>query len=446
MEEKRVGQEGRSEASTVAGGFETRAHGRGATYCYTTDRFKTISLHAVWVNPLTAAEASLGALVPAVLKRATQRWPSTTRLHQRLEELYGAHFRADVGKVADRQLISFHLELVDGRFLPGKPNTLAFGLDFLTEVLRRPLVTPAGHFDPTLVEQEKTLLLRRMEAVINDKGQYAALRLLESVAEGRPFGLRKWGQPEEVSAVAAEALYSYYLTLRASRPLLVLAVGAVDPDEVAAAARELISDPGEAPELQALRAYEPLHRGAEVVERQPVSQGKLQQAYATGMTAAHPDYPAMMMYAGVLGGFPHSKLFVNVREKASLAYYAYARLDGALGLMMVGAGIESAHYARARQIIEAQVRSMAEGQISEAELQFTREAYRNEIEAEQDSPDLIIGRKLETVLVGGGLSGVDLISALERVQRTDIERVAGQVLLDTTYFLTGEEKGEGQST
>ncbi|MBX5467032.1 MAG: insulinase family protein [Firmicutes bacterium] len=380
----------------------------------------------------------MGALIPAVLRRATRRWTTTRALWQRLEELYGAHFRAEVGKVADRQLLSFHLDVVHGRFLPGHPDTVAAGLDFLEEVMRHPLTVGDRAFDAAVVEEEKALLQRRMEGVINDKGQYAAVRLLEAVAEGRRFGIRKWGRPEDLAAIDAQSLYAYYETVRQTRPLMVLAVGEVEPATLEAFLGRVGEDSGAAVALDPLAPYEPWHREAEVIERQAVSQGKLLQAYATGRTAAAPDFPALLMYAGVLGGFPHSKLFVNVREKHSMAYYAYARLDGALGLMTVGAGIEFAHYETVRRLIREAVEAMAAGAVTEQELAFTFEAYRNEIEAEHDAPDLLIGRQLEEALVGGGWSGPALIEALSRVRREDIARVAEGVALDTTYFLTRE--------
>lgn len=35
----------------------------------------------------------------------------------------------------------------------------------------------------------------------------------------------------------------------------------------------------------------------------------------TSITYGDPQYAAALMYNGILGGYPHSKLFVNVREK-----------------------------------------------------------------------------------------------------------------------------------
>lgn len=77
-----------------------------------------------------------------------------------------------------------------------------------------------------------------------------------------------------------------------------------------------------------------------VVERLNVSQGKLNMGLRTSITYGDPQYAAALMYNGILGGYPHSKLFVNVREKESLAYYASSRYDGHKAIATIQSGIE----------------------------------------------------------------------------------------------------------
>ena len=69
-----------------------------------------------------------------------------------------------------------------------------------------------------------------------------------------------------------------------------------------------------------------------ITEKMNVSQGKLCLGFRTNTSANEKEYYALMVYNGILGGGIHSKLFQNVREKASLAYYAFSRLDKFKGL------------------------------------------------------------------------------------------------------------------
>lgn len=416
--------------------FSGSEHDGVSVYAYRTDRFKTIALYATFVEELDPKTAALTALVPYCLRRGTTGWPTYTAMQAHLEDLYGASFRADVGKLGERQLLSFRLEIPDGRFLPGHPDTLAQGLDFLSAVMGHPHLDPSGRFPEDVVNQEKDVLHRQMESLINDKAQYALFRCLETMADGARFGAPRFGRAEDLPGISARAVTDRWATGETAWPLMVFAVGAVDPIGFEQAVRERF------PARTRLELYPPLptfqarHGGRLVVDEEDVRQGKLQLGLATGVKLADADYPALMMYAGVLGSFPHSKLFVNVREKASLAYYAYARVDSALGLMMIGAGIEFSNFRPALDIIRRQLDDMREGHISEEEIAFTLESFTNELKAEADSPSALIGRELERALVGGGPSSDELEEQLARVSRDDMVRIAEQIELDTIYFLT----------
>lgn len=413
-------------------------HGTG-WYCFPTNRFKTITLHAFWINQLSQEEAALGALLPHVMQRGTKKWPTFQIMEQTLESLYGAAFRADVGKIGDKQLLSFHLEIVSGQYLPGHPDTLALGLEFLQEVLDQPLTEGDG-FRAPVVEQEKDLLRRQIQALINDKGQYALTRLVEQMADGRPFGLRKLGRAEDIERITPESLLAYYRQVRHTRPFVLFAVGNVDPEAV----RKFMSGTqGEtAAGIAPIVPYTQRFHNRTLIERQDVRQGKVDIGYHTGITMTDARYPALMMYAGILGGFPHSKLFLNVRERASLAYYAYARLDAAIGSMLVGAGIEFDDFDPAVRIIGEQLDAMAQGDISDQEWEFTLRAFENDILSEEDSASQMIGRQLEHTLMGGGLSGSGLIQALRAVTVDQVTAVAKMVSLDTVFFLTQSEDGD----
>src|SRR5690554_3898573 len=78
----------------------------------------------------------------------------------------------------------------------------------------------------------------------------------------------------------------------------------------------------------------------EMEEEMDVNQGKLTLGYRTNVHYYDPLYPALMVYSSILGGGAHSKLFINVREKNSLCYYIFSRLEKYKSLMLISSGIE----------------------------------------------------------------------------------------------------------
>lgn len=411
-------------------------------FAYPTKRFKTVTIHAAWIRELQAADRALGATLVQVLRQGTTALPSRVLMEMRLEDLYGAGFQADVRKMGDKQLLSFHITVANGEFLPGKPDTVSEALDFLIDVLDHPHMED-GRFPSAVVAQEKLLVKRQIAAIINDKGQYAMSRLLELVADGQRFGLRRLGTQDEVDRISAEALTDFYHHVRDEAAFVFSVIGDVDADRVQAHLANRWQHRRQG--LSVIEPYQGRHDGVAVVETDDVRQGKLNMAYSTHLTAKAEEFPALMIYSGVLGGFSHSKLFMNVREKASLAYYAYSRVDPVLALMTIGAGIEFNDYEAARRIIEQQVADMRDGHFRNEDMAFTVKAYANEILSEEDSPEQLIARHLENLLAGGGLIGPDLIQALAAVRREDVVRVAERIELDTVFFLTAEgDGGDGE--
>ena len=83
------------------------------------------------------------------------------------------------------------------------------------------------------------------------------------------------------------------------------------------------------------------------------------------------DFYALMVYNGILGGGPHSKLFQNVRERESLAYYAFSKLEKTKGLLLISCGIDFNNYEKTLDIIQKQLEDIKDGKISDYEFDST---------------------------------------------------------------------------
>ncbi len=140
-----------------------------------------------------------------------------------------------------------------------------------------------------------------------------------------------------------------------------------------------------------------------------------------------------------LVGFSHSKLFANVREKASLAYYAASRLESHKGVMMVMSGIDFPNYNQAVTIINEQLEAMRQGDFSEEDIRQTKAVIINQLLETIDT-----SRGLVEVLYHNVVSGVDIelttwIEKIDGTTKDEIVQAAKKVQLDTIYFLTEQE-------
>src|SRR5699024_5653345 len=132
----------------------------------------------------------------------------------------------------------------------------------------------------------------------------------------------------------------------------------------------------------------------------------------------------LQVFNGLFGGFPNSKLFINVREKNSLAYYAASRIESHKGLLFVFSGIASENYEKAKDIIQEQMDAMKKGDFTEKELEETKDLLVNQLLETMDSSRGIVELFYQQVVGGKKLPPNELIDQIKQVTKEDIVRVA----------------------
>ena len=416
----------------------TRLSDGADLFFWPTKKFKTTTVRVLLRQPL-ADGAGEGALLPMVVRRGTRSLPRPVELARALDNLYGADLRGDVIKLGEEQVLIFHVEATSGAYLGGE-DPLRGAVDLLGDVLFDPLLEDGG-FAPAFVAQERENLLRRIQGIYSDKAHYAQLRLIEEMCPGENYAIPRLGRPEEVEALTPVTLYERWQRILRTAPIAVYIVGDLPPERAQDEAQRLLSRLGRRSPARpgAASRHEAPAQLRRVTDHQPVSQGKLAFGFTADRRADSPDYPALVMMNGIYGGFSHSKLFQEVRERHSLAYYAYSQIDGLKGLVFVQSGIEFEHRAQAEEIILAQLEAMRQGEFREQEVRDTLAGIESQILQSADAPSEAIMTDFELRASGRPTDPEARIAALRRVDAEAIAQAARGVRLDTVYFLDGQE-------
>lgn len=423
-------------------GFQREQWQRLRIHVLPTDRFKTFAISVYIGYSLSGDDAiTKNALIPFVLRRGTARMPDTKTFREKLDDMYGAGFGFDITKRGDYQLVHFHMDTIHDRYVSDSRPLLAESLQYLGEALTRPALEN-GRFRAKYVADEKNTLEKRIQAIINDKIRYAAERCMEEMFRGEPYGNHPLGKLEDLPAIDPESLYQQYKHWLASACIDVYVCGQTTMEEVAPLIRQYFPLEGDKPAVYRTQVSARRQREVrKVTEELDVSQGKLNIGLRAPVTYADDLYPAALVYNGILGGYPHSKLFINVREKASLAYYAASRLDGHKGIITIQSGIEFSKYDQALSIILEQLDSIRRGEISELEWNQTKAMIANQLRELQDSALGIANFDFNSIVSGRERTADSLIRDVEAVTPEDVRKVAELVEPDTIYFLRNREEG-----
>ncbi|MES1039046.1 EF-P 5-aminopentanol modification-associated protein YfmF [Peribacillus simplex] len=403
-----------------------------------TDKYKTNTLVLKMKAPLTKEDVTYRALLPYVLQSNTSKYPTTPELRSYLDDLYGAGFYVDVAKKGEYQIISFTIDIVNEKFLNDSTPLLEKAFGLLSEVIFNPKKKGEA-FDPKTVSNEIRSLKQRIQSISDDKMRYSAIRLVEEMCKNEPYALEASGNLQDLETMTPESLFAYYKKVLAEDEIDLYVIGDIDESEVQALADKYVSLQERVPVRLPRKTGRVVEKEKEIIENSDVKQGKLNIGYRTQVAYGDPDYYALQLFNGIFGGFSHSKLFINVREKASLAYYAASRLESHKGLLMVMAGIENANYKQALDIIHAQMKEMKQGNFSEDELAQTKAVVKNQLLETIDVSRGLVEILYHNVVSGHDISLDEWFANTERTTKEEIIAVGQKIQLDTIYFLTEEE-------
>lgn len=398
-----------------------------------TTKYKTNTIALRLKAPLQKEDVSYRALLPYVLQSGTEGLTTATKIRQHLEELYGAGLSVDVTKKGEYHIISLYIDIVNEKYLQDNTPLFEKALSLLSDILLRPY-TENGVFAASIIENEKRSLIQRIQSIYDDKMRYANERLLQEMCKDEAYGINALGIKEDIEKIDAASLYQFYQKILQDNEIDMYIIGDIDEEQC----KEKVSEYFPLPRREKITLPPIVHKEVvekEIIEEQDIHQGKLHMGYRTGITYCDKEYYALQMFNGIYGGFSHSKLFINVREKNSLAYYAASRYESHKGLLMVMAGIESSNYQKAVTIIKEQLDEIRNGNFTDEEISQTKAVMRNQILETIDTARGLTEIFYHEIIAGCSRTIQDWLEGIEKVTREEIIAVANKVQLDTVYFL-----------
>ena len=415
------------------------------------DKFKTACMSVTLLTQLRRETAAMNAVIPFVLRRGTTRYSDMEQLSRRMDELYGAAVEPVVRRIGEIQCIGFYGSFPEPDYLPGGEALLGDTYALMAQLLLDP-VTRGGLLLPQYVDSEREKLLDIIRSRMNDKRSYALTRCIEEMCCYEDFAVSRFGSESEAENIHYKKLTRHYRELIQTCPVEIFYCGKTDFKAVSAAMRDAFSamprgeiDYDIGTDLR-MNAVEDHVRFVE--EEMDVTQGKLVLGFRLGECMEEPDIPALYVFNAVYGSGATSKLFMNVREKLSLCYYASSAVYLHKGIMLVSSGIEFDKLDAARDEILAQLDSVRRGEITDDELRSAKKSVASDLRAVQDSIGELEGFYLSQALDGLDYGPAELAALAEDVTKEDVQAIAESIECDLIYFLkgSGEEDGSDDET
>ena len=175
-----------------------------------------------------------------------------------------------------------------------------------------------------------------------------------------------------------------------------------------------------------------------------VTQGKIVIGLDLNLANENQKYNALV-YNAILGGTANSKMFQEVREKASLAYTAGSNYVRYKNNIFIKCGIEIKNYEKALEIIKKQLVDMKNGEFSNEDLENAKKSIVSTIKSIDDEQDTEITYFFGQELTNDKISLEDYINKIENVTKEDVIEIGNLITINTIYFLKNIDSAkEGQ--
>ncbi len=389
--------------------------------------------------PLEKEKVTIDCLVPAVLRRGCKEYPTQEAINKKMEEMYGTTYDCGIEKTGDNHVIKFYTESIGDEFLPKKEDLLKKQLDLLLHIVFDP-VLENGKFVEKYVTSEKENVKQRIEAKIDNKEQYAVDKCIEEMYKEKPYALYKYGNVEDLTSITSDIAFNRYLEIIQNAKIDIYISGNINEEDICEYVKDELRKLGlSGRKAQYIQNNETTEKKQGIEEKYvetklDVAQGKLILGLDILKNEPNSRF-AVSIYNVILGESATSKLFQNVREKASLAYSARSTYTRQKNNIFIKCGIEIPNKEKALNIIKEQLEDMKNGKFSDEDIENAKSYMINGIKSVEEEQDTEI-----TYYMGQELSGLntdldEYQNQITKVTRDQIIDVAKKIQINTILFL-----------
>lgn len=399
-----------------------------------TDKFKTNLLAIFLTFPIIKDEATKNTLIALMLKRGSKLYKTREDITNKLAEMYGASLDSGIEKSGDNHILKFYLESINEEYLPKKEDLLKESVNLLFDVVFNPNIED-GKFNEEFLEQEKYSLEQIINSKIDNKAMYALNRCIEEMYENKPYGIYKYGYVEDLKNIDGHNLYEQYKKIISTCKIDIFVSGNNDNVDNYIMENDMIKELNEREPKYVTEGKSSNENNEKYIEeKMDVKQGKL--VIGTDIKNFGKDFRySAQVYNAILGGSANSKLFQNVREKASLAYTVSSNYMKLKSNIFIRAGIEIENYEKALNIIKEQIEEMKQGEFSDEDIINAKRIITAGIKNIKEEQDIEISYYYGQELSNVKTSIPEYLKSIEEVSKQDIIDVANNININTIYFL-----------
>lgn len=375
-------------------------------------------------------------LVGQMLETANETYPTTQAFRKKLTSLYGAELSTTVSTRGKVHIVDIDVTFIKDKFTFKNESLIEEVMDFLKNILFYPLISVAQYQTKTF-EREQANLIHYLQVDKEDPFYSSELALQELYFNDSTLRLSKYSNKDFVSRETAYTVYQEFKKMLLEDQIDIFFVGEFDSYKII---QNLYHFPLEnrkkVLEFTYSQPYSNVTR--EKLESKEFQQSVLQIAYNIPISYQDSLYFALIVFNGLLGGFSHSKLFLEVREREGLAYSISSQFNIFTGLLTVTTAIDSKNRNKTLQLINKQLMDIRRGRFSMEMIRQTKKMLQTNRVLSTDYVKSRIDYLYNETYLEDYTSLTEWLTGVDKVSKGDIMLVASKVKLQAFYFVEGD--------
>ncbi|MFT8756256.1 EF-P 5-aminopentanol modification-associated protein YfmF [Leuconostoc pseudomesenteroides] len=404
-----------------------------------TTQFKTLHIAIDFVAPALTSNISARSLLSYLMAVSARQYPTQQEVAQKTIDLYGAQYQTDVYRFGQTHHVRVTLQLPAPDYIDDGNDLLVDAFNFLQEMIFDPLLD-GQKFDRKVFVKEQQSLINELESIKDDKPRYAISQLRNITYDVPNLQSSSAGDIDLVKNLTSESLYTAYQNMISNDLVNIVVLGNVNESDVESIIKDWSISPRRLPVLQPF--YRQALRPATVEKKQyqrDINQAMLTLAMRLDVPPLDKQRFAAMVMNALLGGSPLSKLFMNVREKASLAYSIYSKWQYDTGFLLIAAGLDADKVVQAEKMIDEEILAIQNGEFEDKVVTSIKKSLINDYLSQQDSPNSQIETAFSRLLTGSETSESEWIKQVQAVTANDIRLVAKKLQIQSRFILLPKE-------
>lgn len=402
-----------------------------------TDKFKSVMVRVYFRQPIVKENITKRSFLTTMLNLSSKKYPTKRLMALQSQDLYSCKISSVDSRLGNYLNTSFTMTVLNDKYT--EEGNLAKSIEFLGDVIYDPDVKD-GKFSTKSFNIVMNQACLALSSIKEDTRSYSVMRLLEEMDDG-VISYRSVGYLDDLKSINEENLYDYYLEMISRDMMDVFVIGDIDFKEI----EQLIKKIFKAKVFKKIRVpyiveEKKAPRNKRIVkESNDSNQSKLAVGFRLcGLSEYERNYP-LSLFNIIFGGGPDSKLFQEVREKNSLAYYIGSTPNKLDNVLLVRAGITKDNFDLSVNLIEKELANMCKGKFNDEDIDKAKELFTSAIDEISESKARIIESYYMIELLG-----VDDIETKKqkmlKVTKDEIVKVAKKVKIDMVYMLEGDKE------